>query len=417
MINTHRLKFSLKRGFRRVKQTIIMKILSLIVGFLLLFAIEILRIYFIMPFPGSQKSDTIDIAYWLANNIIWLRIIGLVLIAIGIAHVFKYSKRWKKILVSAIVLFYAFVFFKFNYRFEADKMFYQPKTKLFAAAATDTTDKSKLVIGVAINGEAKAYPIQIIGYHHQVRDTVGNTPVMITYCTVCRTGRVFSPEVNGKLESFRLVGMDHFNAMFEDATTKSWWRQATGEAISGKLKGQRLTEIPSQQATLASWLQQYPNSTILQPDTLFKEDYEDLAEYDKGTLKSKLEKRDSASWQFKSWIIGVVHNNTAKAYDWNKLVEKKLIQDSMPGLPLLITLESDTASFRVLNRTVNGSALNFERDAITGNLKDTDTQSTWSVYGFCVDGALKGQRLQPIQAYQEFWHSWQSFHPGTIKAD
>ena len=42
---------------------------------------------------------------------------------------------------------------------------------------------------------------------------------MVTYCTVCRTGRVFSPIVEGQPETFRLVGMDHFNAMFEDEGT------------------------------------------------------------------------------------------------------------------------------------------------------------------------------------------------------
>lgn len=119
-------------------------------------------------------------------------------------------------------------------------MFYQPSHKYFAAGSANTVATDRLVLGVAINGEAKAYPIQFIGYHHQVADTVGNTPVIVTYCTVCRTGRVFSPELNGKKEIFRLVGMDHFNAMFEDATTKSWWQQATGMAIAGPLKGKRL---------------------------------------------------------------------------------------------------------------------------------------------------------------------------------
>ncbi len=79
--------------------------------------------------------------------------------------------------------------------------------------------------------------------------------------------------------------MDHFNAMFEDATTKSWWRQATGEAIAGPLTGSRLQEIPSHQASLSSWLRMHPNSTILQPDSNYKEDYNDLADFDKGTIK------------------------------------------------------------------------------------------------------------------------------------
>ncbi len=52
--------------------------------------------------------------------------------------------------------------------------------------------------------------------------------------------------------------MDHFNAMFEDETTKSWWRQVNGEAITGKLKGQQLPEVFSTQTSLAKWLQLNP---------------------------------------------------------------------------------------------------------------------------------------------------------------
>ena len=114
---------------------------------------------------------------------------------------------------------------------------------------------------------------------------------MITYCTVCRTGRVFIPVVNGKNESFRLVGMDHFNAMFEDATTKSWWQQATGVAVAGPLKGSSLKEYPSIQLPLQSWLRKYPASLILQPDTLFKKKYLSLANYDRGNVKVRFGKK------------------------------------------------------------------------------------------------------------------------------
>lgn len=391
-----------------------MKRLLLITGLLLLFAAEILRVYFIMPFPGSQHNNTIGPAYWISNNIWWIRILALVLIISSVISVFRNGKIWKKIVLSLILIFYAVVFFFFNYRFEADKMFYQPRQKLFVTAAADTTHKNKLVIGVAINGEAKAYPIQIIGYHHQVMDTIGNTPVMVTYCTVCRTGRAFSPFVNGKMETFRLVGMDHFNAMFEDATTKSWWQQATGKAIAGPLKGTRLKELASKQLTLEAWLREYPNSTIMQPDTSFKKDYKDLADYDKGTIKSGLEKRDSASWKRKSWVIGVLYNYSAKAYDWNELVQRKIINDLIEGLPVLLTVEKDTASFHVYDRRVNGTTLNFQKGS-NDELIDGNTNSTWNMDGVCINGALKGERLNPVQSYQEFWHSWSTFHPNTTK--
>ncbi len=268
-----------------------MKRLLLFIGLLLLFGVEILRVYFIMPFPGSQHKNTISLAYWISNNIVWIRLLALALLIFPLLSVFKKGKNWKKILLLVALIFYGVIFFFFNYRFEADKMFYQPKQKLFVAAAKDTTNKNELVIGVAINGEAKAYPIQLIGYHHQVRDTIGNTPVMITYCTVCRTGRAFSPFVNGKVESFRLVGMDHFNAMFEDATTKSWWQQATGISIAGPLKGTALKELPSKQLTLAAWLREHPDSYIMQPDTSFKKNYKDLTGYDNGTIEGGLGKK------------------------------------------------------------------------------------------------------------------------------
>jgi hypothetical protein len=313
-----------------------------------------------------------------------------------------------------ILTFYAVVFFFINYRMEADKMFYQPKQKLFAGAAVDTTNKNKLVIGIAVNGEAKAYPIEIIGYHHQVVDTVGGEPVMVTYCTVCRTGRVFSPVVNGKKESFRLVGMDHFNAMFEDATTKSWWQQATGKAIVGPLTGASLKELPSKQLTLKAWLQEYPTSFVMQPDSSFKKDYADLKDYDKGTIESDLEKRDSASWKPKSWVIGVIHNNIAKAYDWNKLEKDKLINDSLQDLPLLVVLEKDKASFHVYDRKVDGVVVKFkkEKDEV---FSDENTGSTWNMTGVCVAGTMKGKTLKSVQSYQEFWHSWSAFHPNTLK--
>ena len=365
-----------------------------------------------MPFPGSQKADTIGFAYWLGRNITWIRIVLLLLIAVPLIQCFTRDKIWKKILLAVVLIVYGIVFYFVNFRFEADKMFYQPKHKNFSVMDKKGAD-TVLVIGVAINGEAKAFPVQIIGYHHQVRDTIGNTAAIITYCTVCRTGRVFSPVVNGKPETFRLVGMDHFNAMFEDATTKSWWQQATGVAIAGPLKGQSLAEISSQQMSLAAWMRLHPNSGVLEPDTSFKKRYKNLEGYNKGTIDGSLEKRDSASWQFKSWVIGVVHEHTAKAYDWNDLVKKETIEDSLPGLPILIALENDSTSFHVWSRQVNGQSIHFEKNKSQNTLIDTGTHSVWDMDGNCTEGILKGNQLKTVQSYQELWHSWKNFHPAT----
>jgi hypothetical protein len=368
-----------------------------------------------MPFPGSQQSDSIGYAYWIENNIVWLRMVLFALMLNSLIPIFKRSRIAAKVLLALVVPLYGVIFYYFNYRFQADHMFLPPTNISFKDSANNKVDGKKLVVGVVMDGVAKAYPIQVIGYHHQVRDSFGNVPVMVTYCTVCRTGRVFSPVVNGKIEDFRLVGMDHFNAMFEDATSKSWWRQATGVAIAGQLKGQSLKEIPAQQTTLAAWLRRYPNSLILQPDTIFNKQYASLRHFDDGTTKDELEKRDSASWAFKSWVIGVDHHGVAKAYDWNQLVEKRFIQDSLPELPLIITLEKDTASFHVLQRSSgSGEALIFVMNDAK-SMTDTNTGSLWTLDGTCLNGPLQGKKLKNVQASQEFWHSWRTFHPNTTK--
>lgn len=389
-----------------------MKKLLLVIGILILFAAEFLKVYLIMPFPGSQQSNSIGIAYFLHNYTWLIRIAALLLIVYSLVGRFNRWKGWQKGILIALGIFYLYFSYLFNFRFMADKMFYQPENKRFAAADSNKVKDDKLVIATVINGEAKAYPIQLIGYHHQVQDTVGGEPIIVTYCTVCRTGRIYSPVVNGVKEQFRLVGMDHFNAMFEDNTTKSWWRQATGEAIAGPLKGNRLQEIPSAQMTLHSWLEKYPGTHILQPDTLFKEAYADLDDFDKGTINSGLEKRDSASWQLKSWVVGI-DKGTPRAYDWNDLVQERVINDSLPGLPVVLILEPDSVSFHTYHRMVNGQSLHFAIDDSTKLLKDAATQSLWNYNGQCTDGPLKGATLSPVQSYQEFWHSWQTFHPAT----
>lgn len=402
-----------------------MKRLLVILGILLLFATEILRVYFIMPFPGSQHRNTLPFAFFIDQHRIWLRIAGFILIGYALLiHPVKRSSlygprrkksNWPAITLAVFAVLYVVVFYFFNFRFEADKMFLQPHFLAFADSADHRLDEKRLVIGVVIGNDAKAYPIRLIGYHHQIRDTLGTTPVMVTYCTVCRTGRVYSPLVHGRPLSFRLVGMDHFNAMFEDQATGSWWQQATGVAVAGPLKGTRLREIPSAQYTLGAWMRLHPGSKVLEPDSAFNKRYADLDDYDNGTIAGNLEHRDTGSWKAKSWVIGVMARTHAKAYDWSSL--GALTQDTIGSVPLLI-YRPDSLNFRVWGRVADGKTLYFQYAAngsAGANLRDTVTHSLWDPEGRCLDGPLKGQQLQPLQSYQEFWHSWRHFHPRTTR--
>jgi hypothetical protein len=325
------------------------------------------------------------------------------MIVIGLFRsTWKRKRKW--FLVIPLVIL-AVVIYMANFKMAADAMFRQPKQLLLTGSDKNKVDTNRLVIGVSNNGEDKAYPIQFLGYHHHIQDTVGGEPIMVTYCTVCRTGRVFQPVVNGKKEKFRLVGMDHFNAMLEDATTKSWWRQATGEAIAGKLKGQRLPELFSTQTTLAAWLKLHPNTLIMQADPAFTESYGKTTKYEDGTSRDILTGTDSLSWKDKSWVIGINLGKEQKAYDWNQLKKERIINDKMDGLSFAIILADDNKSFFAFERPGPG---NFSLHADT--LIYASTHYKLDGRGIDTDVPLKS-----LPVSQEFWHSWRTFNPATKK--
>ncbi len=372
-------------------------------GSLLCFALfEVLNVYFIMPMPGiSQEINSLDFAYFLYTWRWIFRAVFLALIVLGFRHAFR-SSAWIPVISLLAVLALGYVI---NFNMAADSMFRQPGVLKMNAVDQNSVGNEKLVIGISLNGEARAYPIQFIGYHHQVRDSIAGKPVMVTYCTVCRTGRVFEPLVEGKPETFRLVGMDHYNAMFEDGSTGSWWRQVTGEAVAGKLKGKRLPEFPSMQTTLAKWIALHPNSLVMQADPAFRASYDSMGTYEKGKPTGRLTRRDTASWQEKSWVIGVETGFASKAFDWNRLQKEKLIHDEVGGKPVLVALAEDNASFVVLERIKKEQVFRIQNDTLISDF------GRYSFSGRAIDSGW--QDLNRLNGYQEYWHSWQSFHPAT----
>ena len=376
------------------------------IGLIGLGLFEILKVYFIMPMPGSQQMESIDIAYFLHTYRWYVRVLFVLLIVAGSFQAFKIKRWWLPVIPLLAVIY---IVYTFNFDMTADHMFLQPQKLSFKSKADNVLGDSSLVIAVSHNGEAKAYPIRYIAYHHQVCDTVGGKAVMVTYCNVCRTGRVFEPTVNGVLENFRLVGMDHFNAMFEDSSTKTWWRQATGEAVAGPLKGSALPELESVQVSTSKFFWMYPFGKVMDPDASSTDFYDSLARFERGRSKGKLTRTDSVSWKDKSWVIGVEQNGVSKAYDWIELREKRIVNDKLGDVPIVVVMSDDSQSFVVFRRPSEAEIFSVRNDTLrsqkaaydfSGKLVMTDSTSV--------------SPLKRIIAYQEFWHSWRTFHPETL---
>lgn len=372
-----------------------------VAGVAALVLFEFAVVWFIMPLPGSQRMRSLDVAYalyqarWMVRSVCALAIVSGALGG-GLQRV---TWRWSVAVGTALVLAVVYVI---NFRMAADHMFRQPTVLSMEPAARNKVALDRLVVGIELDGEARAYPLQFIGYHHQVRDTMGGTEILVSYCTVCRTGRIFSPTVHGASEHFRLVGMDQFNAMFEDASTGSWWRQANGEAVTGPLRGTVLKELPSVQVTLKQWLALHPTSLVMQGDTVFTKEYAKDYAYEKGTSRKKLTGTDTASWHDKSWVVGITSNGKSKAYDWNRLRRERVVNDVVGGTPIVLALGPDSASYFAFERP----------DSTTHFSIDGDSLVT-STGRFALNGRGNGKSLTAIAASQEFWHSWRTFQPAT----
>jgi hypothetical protein len=370
-------------------------------GICLLVLFEVANVYFIMPMPYSQRVRSIDVAHLLYSGRWLFRLGCMALIVAGAWHAWRVA-GWRKWLAPASLLLAGGVAYATNFRMRADRMFLAPTSLVMRPADRNAVEHARLVVGIEVNGDARAYPVQFIGYHHQVRDTVGGTPVLVSYCTVCRTGRAFLPLVDGREETFRLVGMDHFNAMFEDRTTGTWWRQANGEAIAGPKKGAALAELPSRQITLAQWLALHPRSLIMQPDSALQDQYTKSFDYETGVSRKRLTGTDTISWREKAWVVGLTVNRESKAYDWNRLRRERVVNDELGGRPIVLVLAADSASFFAFERPDSATRFALRGDSLIAPGRT-----------YALSGRGDSGELTPLFASQEFWHSWRTFHPDT----
>lgn len=133
-----------------------------------------------------------------------------------------------------------------------------------AAAAEPHMADPEFVIGLSINGDARAYPVNVLSRHETVNDIVGGVPIVVTYCPLCYSGIVFDRRVGEQVLEFGVSGKMVMNDLvMYDRQTSSLWQQMLGEGISGKHKGARLAALPATQTTWGQWRITRPDTHVL----------------------------------------------------------------------------------------------------------------------------------------------------------
>lgn len=249
--------------------------------------------------------------------------------------------------------------------------------KYLTVSEAEYLNNNDYVLGIELNGIAKAWPIRILNWHEIVNDTIYDTSICVTFCPLCGSGMIFSTNSkDSKPLSFGVSGLLYNSDMLlYDRTTGSLWSQIKQEAISGDLVGEKLTLLPSQLTTWKDWKTQYPSTLVLSNRTGFNRDYS-RTPYEGYDTSNKLffpVNQENNELDRKEKVVGIQLGDTFKAYPLSILKKKKnIIEDVIEGNKIIIKL----------NKSENSATI-------------TDNNG------------------QLIPSTTLFWFAWYAFHPDT----
>lgn len=287
------------------------------------------------------------------------------------------------------------------------------------------------VVSVEIEGEARAYPLQILTWHEIVNDDVGGIPVAVTFCPLCNSAIAFDRRFDDKVLEFGVSGnLRNSDLIMYDRQTHSWWQQFTGEGIVGEYAGHNLELLPAFIVSFADFRTAHPDGKILSRDTGYARQYgrNPYAGYDtadgnpflfRGDLDGRLLPVER--------VIAVTIGKVDLAFPLTVLQEKGVINYSVGDRSIAvfhklgtasaldassIAESRDVGSAGVFDAELGGDILTFAVE--DGMIVDEQTGSVWNILGRAVEGPLSGETLTPVIHGNHFWFAWAVFKPDTI---
>ena len=293
------------------------------------------------------------------------------------------------------------------------------------------------VLALSLNGEYRAYPVQIMMWHEIVNDTVAGVPVAVTFCPLCNSALVFDRRLTGpdgvdRLVSFGTSGkLYNSDLLMYDRQTESLFSQLIGLGVAGVLTGVELDRYPVQTVSYQDWSTAHPDGLVLNRVTGQERSYgaNPYEQYDTENREpflfdGELDDRLPA----KRRVVGVATSDgsSAVAVDHAVLERDGVVPLSVGGRDLVAVMASSASSALdsveisegrpvgstgVLDPQLDGRVLTLQvRD---GRLVDAETGTAWSVTGEALDGPLAGESLTAVPHTDPFWFAWAAFYPDT----
>ena len=214
-------------------------------------------------------------------------------------------------------------------------------------------------------------------------------------------------EVDGKVLTFRLAGINNQNFLMRDEETGTYWQQISGQAISGPMKGKQLLFIHWDELSFGLWRTESPAGTALLPVAKFQGQYA-KKDWERAMAKARTVTDTKATGIGpRELMVGVQIGVSSRAYPITKLISQKLTQDSLGGKPILLVLGPDSKSVRGF--TAPGDF--YRQDGAL--MMDAESGSEWNFKGCAIRGPKIGQCLTPIAVIKDYWFDWRNYHPDT----
>ncbi len=292
--------------------------------------------------------------------------------------------------------------------------------------ADEILEDSELVLGLNINGDIRAYPLQILVWHEIVNDVVGGEPVAITYCPLCFTNQVFNRTLNdGSIVEFGTSGkLYNSNLVMYDRKSNSLWSQALGEGIVGDYSGVKLERIPFDIAFWKEWKKLYHESKVLTRDTGTVRPYgaDPYGDYYTNDLILFPVANDDKRLGLKEIIIGLEDKSQYKAYKLQDIETDKVINDVIGDDKKIALVSLEPFMVRVFDRVIDSDnndegnkniVIDLFYNQTNNTLIDKVTNSELNFEGKFIKGQLQDIQLKQLPMDQGFWFEWVAFHPET----
>ncbi|MEM8752574.1 MAG: DUF3179 domain-containing protein [Pseudomonadota bacterium] len=283
------------------------------------------------------------------------------------------------------------------------------RPKMMKAAEADYLVGSDPVIGVEVDGDARAYPLRILAWHEMLNDVIGGVPVALPFCTLCSAGVLYETELGFDAPlRFGTSGLLHrSNKLMWDDATRSLWSQFSGEPLIGPLarSGLRLKALPSVREPWARWRERHPESLVLSLDTGFERNYGSGFFYDRYETSPELifpAAADESRIAKKARVFGVRVLGAAKAWPLSAFEGGRVINDAVGATNLVLIGDRLGATVRAYDR----GERRFEPGSEARTVRSEG--ATWRVEEAALlgpDGAL-APRVAGVTSY---WFAWSGY--------